>query len=69
MFDTPIIKNVGVNYEVICDRKTHVVSIYQHDKLIKSYKFDKLGDSVTFYAKLKTVKNIKRADVLYFDCI
>ena len=64
MFDTPLSKAVGTQYEIVCDRKNHNVHILFHNKQIAEYHFDKLGNAITFYARLKTNKAIKGADKL-----
>lgn len=63
MFDTPIEKGVGEGYSIICDRATHIVSIYFKGKEKKKFYFQKLGHAVTFYARLETVKAIKDSDI------
>ena len=65
MYDTPLSKAVGTQYEIICDRKNHNVHILLHDKQIAEYHFGKLGNAITFYARLKTNKAVKDADKLY----
>ena len=62
MFDMPLSKYVGSQYEIICDRKNHNVKILKKDRQIAEYHFDKFGNAITFYAKLKTNKAIKEAD-------
>lgn len=64
MFDIPISKYIGTSYEVICDRKNYTVTIYYRDKKKKSFQFDKLGNTITFYARLKQVKDVKNAEAL-----
>lgn len=64
MFDTPLSKIVGTNYEIVCDRKNHNVLIFFRDKKTAEYHFDKLGNAITFYARLKTNKAVKDADKL-----
>lgn len=64
MFDIPLTKAVGTQYEIICDRKNHNVHILLHDKQIAEYHFDKLGNAITFYARLKTNKAVRDADKL-----
>lgn len=65
MFDTSLSKIVGTQYEIVCDRKNHVVTIFCKDKKIAEYHFDKLGNAITFYARLKSNKSVKEADKLY----
>ena len=65
MFDSPLSKVVGTQYEIICDRKNHNVQILQKNKQIAEYHFDKLGNAITFYARLKTNKAVKDADSLF----
>jgi hypothetical protein len=65
MFDTLLSKIVGTQYEIVCDRKNHNVHILFRDKQIAEYHFDKLGNAITFYARLKTNKAVKDADKLY----
>ena len=65
MFDTPLSKAVGTKYEIVCERKNHNIHIFLHDKKIAEYHFDKLGNAITFYARLKTNKAVKDADKLF----
>lgn len=65
MFDTHLVKAVGTQYEIICDRKNHNVHILLHEKQIAEYHFNKLGNAITFYARLKSNKAVKDADKLY----
>jgi len=64
MFDTPISKHVGSAYEVVCDRKNYIVTIYHKEKKQKSFQFSRLGRAIDFYARLKQVKDVKIAEVL-----
>lgn len=63
--DIPLTKYVGTQYEIICDRKNHNVHILQRDRQIAEYHFAKLGNAITFYARLKTNKAVKNADNLF----
>jgi len=65
MFDLPLSKAVGTQYEIVCDRQKHNVHIYLREKQIAEYHFDKLGNAITFYARLKTNKAVRDADKLY----
>ena len=56
-------KGVGEGYSIICDRANHIVTIYYKSKEKKKYYFQKLGNAITFYAGLKTIKAIKDSDI------
>jgi hypothetical protein len=64
MFDTPISKCVGSNYEIVCDRKNCTVTIYYKEKKQKSFQFSRMGRAIDFYARLKQVKDVKIAEAL-----
>lgn len=64
MFDTPISKYIGSNYEVVCDRKNYIVNIYYKEKKQNSFQFSRLGRAIDFYARLKQVKDVKIAEAL-----
>ena len=64
MFENSLSKIVGTQYEVVCDRLNHNVKIFQKDKQIAEYHFDKLCNAISFYARLRCNKAIKDADKL-----
>ena len=58
---TPIRKDVGGNYEIVCDREKFIVTILQKGKEKGVFHFDKMFKAINFYANLKKVKDVKNA--------
>lgn len=67
MYELLLSKSVGTQYEIVCDRKNHLVTIFQKGKKIAEYHFDKLCNAINFYARLKTNKAVKDADKIVTD--
>ncbi len=65
MWNGIIAKTVGSRYEVECNKSTNTVTIINNGKQKQVYNFPKMYLAINFYAKLKKVKDIKEADLLY----
>lgn len=59
-----VTKTIGANYEVEFNKETLVVSISSNKERTRSFLFTKYYQAVSFYARLKRVKDIKEAGSL-----
>ena len=58
-------KAIGTKYNVEWDKQEHVVVIYFKGKRKENFKFDKMSQSLNFYAAIKQVKDMDRLFELY----
>lgn len=57
-------KPVGKDWTVECNKDNYTVTIFCKRKEKCSYQFDKFYRAMTFFGKLKKVKDIKRCEEL-----
>ena len=59
-----LVKYLGTNWEVRLNGECFTVETFFKGKLKDIYSFDKYYKAVTFYARLKLVKDVSAADEL-----
>ena len=63
-FKKHLSKYLGTNWEVQLNGETYTVTTFFKGKWKDCYEFDKYYKAVTFYARLKLVKDVNAADEL-----